>query len=168
MKHKTKSRAQRRTEERSNDKPKGYDKLNNMVKRSAVIFFICMLKGDTALVRPDSERSSPIFIFNIGNGAGLSMMFECEKALSDQKMAQFGKNDFIFGGCVAKTDHPYLTNRGNENNEVTQSELIDRVNETIDKCLTAIKRSINESKQVHILPSNRCTILFLKQNLASL
>ena len=112
----------------------------------------------------DEERKSAVFEINIGTAAGLSMLCECEKALADQVMSL----DFLdsgiegdviwFGGMLDRTGSEYIgsTNAdGLKSAPVEQSELVHRVNQTIDKCLDHALKSIELHKQVYVDASDR-------------
>ena len=117
----------------------------------------------TSVVR-DDERKSAVFEINLGAAAGLSMLCECEKALADQVMSL----DFIdsgiegdviwFGGMLDKSGSEYVGSTyddGLKSAPVEQSELVHRVNQTIDKCLDHTLKSVELHKQVYVDASDR-------------
>ncbi len=108
----------------------------------------------------DDYRDSAVFDFNIGNGAGLSMLFECEKALSDQIMSIecFHEDVIWFGGSLNETDFKYISSTYDDPSRsapVPQKELVDRVNQTIDRCLVYMAELVREVKMVNVNASNR-------------
>ena len=84
------------------------------------------------------------------------MLLECEKALFDQNMVQFMKNVFWFGEPIIKGNLKYAGSTFTARSApATQQQLIDRVNDTIDKCLKYMGVSIAEDKPVYLSASNR-------------
>ena len=118
----------------------------------------------TSVVR-DDERKSAIFEINFGTVAGLSMLFECEKALADQVMSL----DFLdsgiegdviwFGGMLDKSGSEYIGSTygdGLKSAPVEQSELVHRVNQAIDKCLEHMPKSVEpDKKKIYVDTSDR-------------
>ena len=117
----------------------------------------------TSVVR-DDKRKSAVFEINLGTAAGLSMLCECEKALADQGMSL----DFLdsgiegdviwFGGMLDKSGSEYIGSTyddGLRSAPVEQSELVHRVNQTIDKCLEHMLKSVELDKNVHVDASDR-------------
>ena len=84
------------------------------------------------------------------------MLLECEKALVDQNIVQFMKNVFWFGEPIIKGNLKYAGSTvPSQSAPATQQQLIDRVNDTIDKCLKYMSESIAEDKRVYLFASNR-------------
>ena len=117
----------------------------------------------TSVVR-DEERKSAVFEINLGNVAGLSILCDCEKALADQVMSL----DFLdsgiegdviwFGGMLDKSGSEYVGSTyddGLKSAPVDQSELVHRVNQTIDKCLDHALRSVELHKEIYVDASDR-------------
>ena len=117
----------------------------------------------TSVIR-DEERKSAVFEINLGTMAGLSILCECEKALADQVMSL----DFLdsgiegdviwFGGMLDKSGSEYVGSTyddGLKSAPVEQSELVQRVNQTIDKCLDHMLKSVELDKQVYVDASDR-------------
>ena len=117
----------------------------------------------TSVVR-DDERKSAIFEINFGTVAGLSMLFECEKALADQVMSL----DFLdsgiegdviwFGGILDKSGSEFIGSTygdGLKSAPVEQSELVHRVNQAIDKCHEYMLNSVELDKKVYVDASDR-------------
>ena len=73
---------------KKNKQSQFYDAFDEMLKQYGGIIFICRTsqKGMAGVIR-DEKKQSPIFEFCIDHPAGLSMLFECEKALADQNIA---------------------------------------------------------------------------------
>jgi len=112
----------------------------------------------------DDERKSAVFEINIGTAAGLSMLCECEKSLADQVMSL----DFLdsgiegdviwFGGMLDRTGSEYIGSTytdGLKSAPVEQSELVHRVNQTIDKCLEFTRKSVELNEKVSVDASDR-------------
>jgi hypothetical protein len=112
----------------------------------------------TSVVR-DDERKSAFFEINFGTEAGLHILCECEKALADQVMSL----DFLdsgiegdviwFGGMLDKGGSEFIGSTygdGLKGAPVEQSELVHRVNQTIDKCL-----ELELDKNVYVDASDR-------------
>jgi hypothetical protein len=112
----------------------------------------------TSVVR-DDKRKSAVFEINFGTEVGLSMLCECEKALADQVMSL----DFLdsgiegdviwFGGMLDKSGSEFIASTygdGLTSSPVEQSELVHRVNQTIDKCL-----ELGQDKKVYVDASDR-------------
>jgi hypothetical protein len=117
----------------------------------------------TSVVR-DEERKSAVFEINLGIMAGLSMLYECEKALADQVMSL----DFLdsgiegdviwFGGMLDRSGSEYIGSTyddGLKSAPVQQSELVNRVNQAIDKCLERMLNSAELDKKVYVDASDR-------------
>jgi hypothetical protein len=117
----------------------------------------------TSVVR-DDERKSAVFEINLGTMAGLSILCECEKALADQVMSL----DFLdsgiegdviwFGGMLDKSGSEYVGSTyddGLKSAPVEQSELVHRVNQTIDKCLDHMQKSVELDNNVYVDASDR-------------
>ena len=120
-------------------------------------------EDQTSVVR-DEERKSAVFEINLGTVAGLTILCECEKALADQVMSL----DFLdsgiegdviwFGGMLDKSGSEYVGSTyddGLKSAPVEQSELVQRVNQTIDKCLDHMLKSVELDKQVYVDASDR-------------
>ena len=134
------------------------DEIEQLVKESGGVFFICILDKDYENEKPVIIRDygSPVFYFNIENPAGLSMLLECEKALGDQNIVQFMTNVFWLGEHITKGNLKYADSTDHSQSApATQWQLIDRVNETIDKCLKYISESIAKDQRVYLFASNR-------------
>ncbi len=137
------------------------DEIEQLAKESGGVFLICVLDKDCVgnekpvVIR---DNGSPVFYFNIENPAGFSMLLECEKVLSDQNMVQFMKNVFWLGEPITKVNLKYTGSTFTESARsapATQQQLIDRVNDTIDKCLKYMSESISKDKRVYLSASNR-------------
>lgn len=127
--------------------------IEQLANEAGGIFFICILDEDCVenekpVVIRDNE--SPLFYFNIEDPAGISMLLECEKALSDQNMVQFMKNVFWLGEPITKVNLKYTDSTDHRSAPVTQQQLIDRANHIIDKCPMHI-----EDKPEYLSASNR-------------
>jgi len=139
-------------------------------QKGGILFIINSFSSDskppeeqTSVVR-DDERKSAVFEINIGTAAGLSMLYECEKALADQVMSL----DFLdsgiegdviwFGGMLDKSGSEYIGSTygdGLRSAPVEQSELVHRVNQAIDKCLEYTLKSVELDKNVYVDASDR-------------
>jgi len=134
------------------------DEIEQLAKEAGGVFFISILDKDCVgnekpvVIRDDG---SPVFYFNIENPAGFSMLLECEKALTDQNMVQFMKNVFWFGEPITRVNVRYARSTDLRSAPATQQQLIDRVNDTIDKCLKYMTMSITEDRRVYLSASNR-------------
>ncbi|MFI5405514.1 MAG: hypothetical protein ACHQ1D_03255 [Nitrososphaerales archaeon] len=137
------------------------DEIEQLVKEAGGVCFICILNKDyVGKEKPVviSDFGSPVFHFNIEHPAGLSMLLECEKALSDQNIVQLMKNVFWLGESVTKCDLKYLDSTYTNHKHsapATQRQLIDRVNQVIDKCLKYMEESIVKDKRIHLWASDR-------------
>ena len=107
-----------------------------MAKEAGGVFFICIQDKDYENEKPViiRDNGSPVFYFNIENPAGFSMLLECEKALTDQNIVQFMKNVFWLGEHITRVNLKYAV-KAHRSAPATQRQLIERVNDTIDKCL---------------------------------
>ncbi|HXV89256.1 MAG TPA: hypothetical protein VD710_09240 [Nitrososphaeraceae archaeon] len=119
---------------------------------------------EQASIVRDDERKSAVFEINLGTMTGLSILCECEKALADQVMSL----DFLdsgiegdviwFGGMLDKSGSEYVGSTygdGLRSAPVEQSELVHRVNQTIDKCLDRMLKSVELDKNVYVDASDR-------------
>ena len=92
------------------------------------------------------------------------MLCECEKALADQVMSL----DFLdsgiegdviwFGGMLDKSGSEFIGSTyddGLKSAPVEQSELVHRVNQTIDRCLEYMLNSVELDKKVYVDASDR-------------
>ncbi len=138
-----------------------YQTMERFVTEKGGILFILhkgLVSGSFATAR-DDEKKSAVFDFNIGHGTGLSMLFECEKVLSDQSMSlDFHKDAIWFGGSLDESGEKYIGSsygNGSHSAPVTQRELVDRVNQTIDRCFEDMQKSIEEAKMIFVNASNR-------------
>lgn len=134
------------------------DEIEQLAKESGGVFFICILDKDYESEKPViiRDRGSPVFYFNIQNPAGLSMLLECDKALADQNIVQFMTSVFWLGEHITKGNLKYADSTAHSQSApATQRQLIDRVNETIDKCLKYMSESIAKDQRVYLFASNR-------------
>jgi hypothetical protein len=144
-----------------NSKEDYYQIMERFVTEKGGILFILHkgLVSKQAIAR-DDEKKSAVFDFNIGQGTGLSILFECEKALSDQSMSLDFLHEGViwFGGSLDESGEKYIGSSygdGSHSAPVTQRELVDRVNQTIDRCFEYMQKAIQEAKMVSANASNR-------------